>query len=214
MGGTFDTIDKGGLLAGDRMKTVIASGDPLLIQQKTVQKMLEDNLKITSEIDAGNIEASVGQRARLKAENESLGVILQSLIAIARANDIIADKQGKGQQGQGTGGKGLKVPNVEYEKAIGLIQNKIALQVEEMEWIDSLTEKQSLSTKRNVALLKLEQDGIIKTGKERSEYTALLDELFGRERDIANQYKEHQAINSALANTEIGKKEALGELLV
>ena len=92
LGGTFEMVRNGGLLAGNSMKKVITAGDPLLIQQETVQKMLEDNLATVLEIDAGNIEATESQRARLLEQNESLGTILQSLIAIANAQNIIAGK--------------------------------------------------------------------------------------------------------------------------
>ena len=111
LGGTFEMVKDGSLLAGKSWSRVIEAGDPLLIQQETVQELLENNLATVQAIDADNIEATEGQRRRLLEQNESLSIILQSLIQIANAQNIIAGKPllpniiGKGDGGDDDGGK-------------------------------------------------------------------------------------------------------------
>ena len=121
LGGTFEMVKDGSLLAGKSWSRVIEAGDPLLIQQETVQELLENNLATVQAIDADNIEATEGQRRRLLEQNESLSIILQSLIQIANAQNIIAGKPllpniiGKGDGGGGDDGGKKKIKGVTAE---------------------------------------------------------------------------------------------------
>ena len=121
LGGTFEMVKDGSLLGGKSWSRVIEAGDPLLIQQETVQELLENNLATVQAIDADNIEATEGQRRRLLEQNESLSIILQSLLQIANAQNIIAGKPllpniiGKGDGGGGDDGGKKKIKGVTAE---------------------------------------------------------------------------------------------------
>ncbi|MAE84351.1 MAG: hypothetical protein CMB80_16540, partial [Flammeovirgaceae bacterium] len=217
LGGTFEEIRTGGIMAGDSMKKVITAGDPLRIQQETVQKLLEDNLAITTDIDAENIEASAGQRVRLHAENEALAIILRSLLAIAKANDIIADKQTKRQQG-GTGG-GKPAPTFDpklRKEEIDQIRTRIALLNIEGSNLSIMATKLGESAKQEKAHFMMRKEGI----DVDQEIIDLMNEEEGVRRKVQGMIDENierikmeDAVKSALADTTIAQKDALNELL-